>query len=240
LSKIPVMEIFGPTIQGEGMVIGRKSMFVRTAGCDYQCVWCDSAFTWNGTEKHRVRMMEPAEVLGELKELGGDRFNHITITGGNPALIGDPMAQLIELCHQEGYQVGLETQGSRMQDWFFLIDDLTLSPKPPSSKMETNWQVLDGIVERLQRRNVHFSLKIVVFDETDIAYAKSVFSRYPQVAEKYIQPGNGRVDQPGDISKYLLERLEWLFNVTIQDPELNDVRVLPQLQAMVWGNQRGK
>ena len=35
LSKIPVIEIFGPTIQGEGMVVGQKTMFVRTAGCDY-------------------------------------------------------------------------------------------------------------------------------------------------------------------------------------------------------------
>ena len=37
MSKVPVMEIFGPTIQGEGMVIGQKTMFVRTAGCDYSC-----------------------------------------------------------------------------------------------------------------------------------------------------------------------------------------------------------
>jgi 7-carboxy-7-deazaguanine synthase len=234
------MEIFGPTIQGEGMVIGRKSMFVRTAGCDYQCVWCDSAFTWNGTEKHRVRMMEPADILQELKRLGENRFDHVTITGGNPALIGEPMKRLIELCHQEGYRVGLETQGSRMQDWFYLIDDLTLSPKPPSSKMDTNWQVLDEIVERLHQRNVNFSLKVVVFDDADIAYAKSVFSRYPHVAEKYLQPGNGRVDDSGDISNYLIERLEWLFNVVIQDPELNTVRVLPQLHAMVWSNQREK
>ena len=35
LSKVPVIEIFGPTIQGEGMVVGQKTMFVRTAGCDY-------------------------------------------------------------------------------------------------------------------------------------------------------------------------------------------------------------
>lgn len=40
--KMPIMEIFGPTIQGEGLVIGRKTMFVRTGGCDYSCSWCDS------------------------------------------------------------------------------------------------------------------------------------------------------------------------------------------------------
>ena len=44
MSKIPVLEIFGPTIQGEGMVVGQKTMFIRTAGCDYSCAWCDSAF----------------------------------------------------------------------------------------------------------------------------------------------------------------------------------------------------
>ncbi|MDF0142324.1 7-carboxy-7-deazaguanine synthase QueE, partial [Staphylococcus pseudintermedius] len=47
MAKIPVLEIFGPTIQGEGRVIGRKTMFVRTAGCDFRCSWCDSKFTWD-------------------------------------------------------------------------------------------------------------------------------------------------------------------------------------------------
>ena len=41
--KLPVLEIFGPTFQGEGRAIGQKTMFVRTAGCDYHCDWCDSA-----------------------------------------------------------------------------------------------------------------------------------------------------------------------------------------------------
>ena len=41
MAKIPFLEVFGPTIQGEGMVIGKKTMFVRTYGCDYGCVWCD-------------------------------------------------------------------------------------------------------------------------------------------------------------------------------------------------------
>lgn len=240
MNKIPVMELFGPTIQGEGMVIGQKTMFVRTAGCDYQCAWCDSAFTWNGTERDRVRMLSPHEILLELKRLGGTRFNHITITGGNPALIGEPMAALIDLGHQQGYRLALETQGSKMQDWFLSVDDLTLSPKPPSAHMDTDWVALDSIVERLTQGHVNFSMKIVVFDDADIAYAKSVFSRYPAVAQKFLQPGNARVDDPGEIAQYLLHRLEWLFQVSIHDAELNEIRVLPQLHAMVWDNQRCK
>lgn len=82
--KIPVMEIFGPTIQGEGMVLGQKTMFVRTAGCDYSCSWCDSKFTWDGTG-HSISK-QPGDIIEELQQIGGTAFSHITISGGNPAL----------------------------------------------------------------------------------------------------------------------------------------------------------
>lgn len=71
--------IFGPTVQGEGMVIGQKTMFVRTAGCDYQCAWCDSAFTWNGTGKQDIRRLTAAEIADDLRRIGGDTFSHVTI-----------------------------------------------------------------------------------------------------------------------------------------------------------------
>ncbi|MGB2992770.1 MAG: 7-carboxy-7-deazaguanine synthase QueE, partial [Paenisporosarcina sp.] len=71
--KIPVMEIFGPTIQGEGMVIGQKTMFVRTGGCDYSCSWCDSKFTWDGTGKSTA--MKADEIISSLKEIGGEAFS---------------------------------------------------------------------------------------------------------------------------------------------------------------------
>ena len=62
LSKIPVMEIFGPTIQGEGMVIGQKTMFVRTAGCDYSCAWCDSCFYMGWSGKDQIKQMTAEEI----------------------------------------------------------------------------------------------------------------------------------------------------------------------------------
>ena len=86
-SKIPVLEIFGPTIQGEGRVIGRKTMFVRTAGCDYRCSWCDSAFTWDGSAKDDIELLTAQDIYDRLKEIGGNQFDHVTISGGNPALI---------------------------------------------------------------------------------------------------------------------------------------------------------
>ena len=73
-SKIPVLEIFGPTIQGEGRVIGRKTMFVRTAGCDYRCSWCDSAFTWDGSAKDDIELLTAQDIYDRLKEIGGNQL----------------------------------------------------------------------------------------------------------------------------------------------------------------------
>lgn len=111
MSKIPVIEMFGPTIQGEGAVIGVKTMFVRTYGCDYRCSWCDSAFTWDGSAKDIVRMLEPEEIMNELLALAGNNFDSVTISGGNPALLGDSMGQFVDLLHERGIQAAIETCG---------------------------------------------------------------------------------------------------------------------------------
>jgi 7-carboxy-7-deazaguanine synthase len=238
---IPVLEIFGPTIQGEGMVIGQKTMFVRTAGCDYSCRWCDSAFTWDGSAKEEIQQMTAEEVWQRLVELGGDRFNHVTISGGNPALI-KALDEFIFLLKENDIRVALETQGSRWQDWFLEIDDLTISPKPPSSGMDTDFAVLDLIIEKLKGsgRINYVSLKVVVFDDQDFEYARMVHQRYPDISF-YLQAGNENVAELNDFTlrTKLLEKLEWLIEKTVQSSEMNDARVLPQLHALVWGNKRG-
>lgn len=82
------------------MVIGQKTMFIRTAGCDYSCSWCDSSFTWDGSAKDSIRQMETDEIWKELKELGGDGFSFVTISGGNPALLKN-LNELISLLKAE-------------------------------------------------------------------------------------------------------------------------------------------
>ena len=234
--KMPIMEIFGPTIQGEGMVVGQKTMFVRTGGCDYSCSWCDSAFTWNGEQK--AEMMTAKEVFARLLEVGDLNFNHVTISGGNPALIDEPMKELIDLLHTEGIDVGLETQGSMWKGWMRFIDDLTISPKPPSSRMVTDWFILDESIKRLTEHGTNFTLKVVVFNNEDFDYAKKVHQRYPNV-EFYVSVGNEDSQETGDISKRLLEKLDWLWEKVLSDPEANDFRPLPQLHTLVWANRRG-
>ncbi|UOY92652.1 7-carboxy-7-deazaguanine synthase QueE [Ectobacillus sp. JY-23] len=235
--NIPVLEIFGPTIQGEGMVIGQKTMFVRTAGCDYRCAWCDSAFTWDGSAKEQIRQMSAEEIWQELQEIGGDNFSHVTLSGGNPALLKS-LGTLVSLLQEHGIRTAIETQGSKWQDWLLAVDEVTFSPKPPSSGMTTDFLALDHILEKMKHKDI--SLKVVVFDEQDFAYAKQVHTRYPNIPF-FLQVGNEDVHTTDDsaLLSQLLSRYDWLIEQAIQCKEMNDAKVLPQLHALVWGNKRG-
>lgn len=235
------MEVFGPTIQGEGMVIGQKTMFVRTAGCDYSCSWCDSAFTWDGSGKDLIKQMDAEEIWKELVLLGGDGFSFVTISGGNPALLKN-LSYLIDLLKENNIKIGLETQGSKWQDWFLHIDELTISPKPPSSGMITNFDILDKVIDKLKEKDPshNVSLKVVVFDEIDYNYAKKIHLRYPKTPF-FLQVGNedNKTTDNQHLVNQLLQKYEWLLNKVMLDNELKDVKVLPQLHTYIWGNKRG-
>lgn len=260
VAPIPVLEIFGPTVQGEGMVIGQKTMFVRTAGCDYRCSWCDSAFTWDGSAKDQIMRLSAEEVYAQLFDIGGNRFNHVTISGGNPVLLPQ-LGELVKLLAEKGIRTAVETQGSKWQDWLTDINEVTISPKPPSSGMTTNFDMLDDIIRRLEHNQISrytaqaqetplayagtsqfahsFSLKVVIFDEHDLAYAEKVHLRYPNVL-LYLQTGNPDVTSADDqIAASLLKRYEWLIDQAMDMPAFNDARILPQLHTLVWGNKRG-
>ncbi|SCN33221.1 7-carboxy-7-deazaguanine synthase [Bacillus cytotoxicus] len=217
--------------------MGQKTMFIRTAGCDYSCAWCDSAFTWDGSAKDQIRQMTPEEIWKELIEIGGENFSHVTISGGNPVLLKH-MKELLERLKENNIRTAIETQGSKWQEWLLDIDEITISPKPPSSKMKTNFTMLDLVVERLVDKNM--SLKVVIFDDDDFEYAKNVHERYPHVPF-FLQVGNDDTKTAEDavLIPKLLQKYEWLIEKAVHSKEMNDVKVLPQLHALVWGNKRG-
>lgn len=240
MSKIPVIETFGPTIQGEGMVVGQKTMFVRTAGCDYSCSWCDSAFTWDGSAKDEITQMTPEEIWEQLEYIAKENFSHVTISGGNPALLKN-LGDFVQLLKDRDVKIALETQGSKWQDWFADINDLTISPKPPSSTMITDFKILDDIITRLTTMNhPNMSLKIVIFDNEDFEYARGVHKRYPHV-EMILQVGNEDATSAGKVELIakLLAKYEWLIDTVMADSDFRSVRVLPQLHTLIWGNKRG-
>ncbi|QUX19620.1 7-carboxy-7-deazaguanine synthase QueE [Staphylococcus haemolyticus] len=235
-AKIPVLEIFGPTIQGEGRVIGRKTMFVRTAGCDYRCSWCDSAFTWDGSAKEDIQLMTAEEIYNQLKKIGGDCFDHVTISGGNPALIKS-IQDLVDLFEEKQIYTALETQGSKFQPWMRQINDLTISPKPPSSNMKPNIDILDSVIEQCIESTLN--LKVVIFDDDDYEFAKMIHHRYPNIPF-YLQVGNPYLDDVVDNhTEKLLNRYEALVDRVMASNDMNQVYVLPQLHTLLWSNKKG-
>lgn len=229
---IRISEIFGPTIQGEGALIGQPTVFVRTGGCDYRCSWCDTLYAVESQYRKDWTPMSAKKILGHVEELSCDKPLMITLSGGNPAI--QPMQDLLDLGHEKGYSFCMETQGSIVQDWFKDIDVLTLSPKPPSSGMETDWGAFDTCLHAAQGAKT--VLKVVVFDACDYKYAREVATRYPALAF-YIQPGNH--SPSGDFDEAaVMERMRWLIETATNDNWYN-VTILPQLHTLVWGNKRG-
>ncbi|OCP19084.1 MULTISPECIES: 7-carboxy-7-deazaguanine synthase QueE [unclassified Ensifer] len=238
-AAIRVSEIFGPTIQGEGVLIGQPTVFVRTGGCDYRCSWCDTLHAVDSDYREQWRPMSVEEIWEEVRRLSGGVPLTVSLSGGNPAI--QPLGPLIDRGHAEGYRFALETQGSVARDWFADLDVLVLSPKPPSSGMETDFAKLNDCLSMAIGRPMTV-LKIVVFDDRDYVYAKDVARRYPSLPV-YLQPGNHTPPPPEDDSAAVdidgvMNRMLWLIDKVTGDKWF-DARVLPQLHVLLWGNRRG-
>lgn len=237
--EIRVSEIFGPTIQGEGALIGQPTVFVRTGGCDYRCSWCDSLHAVDSRFRAEWLPMTAPEILAGVRALSGDVPIMVSLSGGNPAI--QPLGELIRLGRAQGYQFAMETQGSVSRDWFSDLDVLVLSPKPPSSAMKTDWDALQTCIGAAGPgpRTV---LKFVVFDQADYDYARAAAARFPGLPV-FLQPGNHTppgvdgtavcVDTEG-----LNRRMLWLVETVAADRWFG-AHVLPQLHVMLWGNKRG-
>lgn len=228
---IRISEIFGPTIQGEGALIGQPTIFVRSGGCDYRCSWCDTLHAVDSQYRNDWRPMSAESIFLEVQKLSGGKPLMVSLSGGNPAI--QPFDSLIALGKKHGYRFALETQGSIAQDWFADLDVLTLSPKPPSSAMKTDWAKFDECLAAAGI-NPQIALKIVIFDDTDYAYACEAAAKYPHLP-LYLQPGNEMDKTSLDT---LTERMRWLVEKVNTD-KLFQATVLPQLHVMLWGNQRG-
>ena len=234
MSSILVSEIFGPTIQGEGALVGRPTVFVRTGGCDFLCSWCDTLYAVLPKHKSSWRKMDAPAILAEVERLSGGAPIMVTLSGGNPAL--QPLGELLDIGHARGHRFALETQGTLAPAWLAQLDHLVLSPKPPSSGMEFAPEKLARCVEVARAGNAPTSLKVVVFDEADFQFARRVCVLHPDVPF-YLSVGNDSVGGEAD-SAALASQLEWILERCAAEKWL-DVTLLPQLHVLLWGNKRG-
>lgn len=254
--KFRVLEIFGPTIQGEGRHIGIPCYFIRFGGCDYRCSWCDSPHAVLPELVAKAPQMTVDDIVQELYS----RLRHgprwVVFSGGNPALL--QLDDLVSALHYLGYKIMVETQGTVVHPWLGKVNEVCFSPKPPSSGNVTSAEIL---AKSLAQYWVHLPplvqasgpayLKIPIFDYHDYIYARTIHRTFPEF-EMFLSVGNsdpmlptvgnnaqGDPNFPVDKAE-LLRHMRWLMEEVAEDPGMQDVRVTPQLHVLAWGNERGR
>ena len=112
-----LVEIF-ESLQGEGRNSGRPCVFVRFAGCNLACPWCN-------TDRAR-RLSLPLEDL--VDEIASFKPKSVILTGGEPTLVAG-MPELIAALKARGYWIAVETNGTNAPDWLAFVDYVACSPK---------------------------------------------------------------------------------------------------------------
>ncbi|UCF08444.1 MAG: radical SAM protein [Thermoplasmata archaeon] len=206
-----INEIFH-SIQGEGVYIGVPTTFIRTAGCNLRCEWCDTKYAYEEGEEMTI-----SDIVMKVKE---HPTIHVCMTGGEPLLQEDTVKLIQRLC-AEGYQVSLETNGSQKIEELPCLESLlvNLDIKCPSS----------GMHEKMDYANIELlgpndQLKFIIGDEQDYAYAKDVMAKYKPICNIIMMPVGGRE---------LKKLAQWVLADGL------NVRVLPQLHKLIWDEKRG-
>ena len=183
-----LVEIF-ESLQGEGRNTGRPCVFVRFAGCNLKCPWCD-------TNVSRRFSLSLADLVSEVKSF---KARSVVLTGGEPSLV-EGMPELVAALKKEGFWIAVETNGTASPDWFQFVDYVACSPKAEYADLV-----------RLQRAD---EVRIVASSEDVIEFARKMKSRI-SATDYYISPcdRNGKIDYA--TAKFVLSSLEG-FSLSVQ------------------------
>ena len=213
MGKLRITEIF-LSIQGESSLVGWPTVFVRLTGCPLRCVYCDTAYAFNGGEIRSI-----TEILEEVRSY---RIRHVCVTGGEPLAQPDCPALLRTLAG-EGYEVSLETSGAmdvaEVDRRVVKVMDL----KTPSSGEEGR-NIYSNLVHLLP----HDQVKFVIMNDDDYRWSveKLLEYRLNERCEVLFSPAMGQQDPRELAEKILSDRLP--------------VRFQLQLHKILWGNTPGK
>jgi 7-carboxy-7-deazaguanine synthase len=182
VKRHPVMELFGPVIQGEGTQAGSQTLFIRFGGCDYRCQMCDSMHAvLPQLVKQGATYMTPEEIAGtciELQTQTGVKW--ITFSGGNPLM--HQLDDLVDLLVEAGFYINVETQGTLWQDWLWKCTTITVSPKSMGMGEKYEEGKFAGFIQKCNG-TVPVCVKVVVFAEQDLEFALHVYHT-AEVAKK--------------------------------------------------------
>ena len=221
--RAQINEVYA-AVQGEGPKDGTPCVFVRFHLCPVKCQWCDTSYTWDGSEKgERTNLPELlATIEGVARNPNGLVFidginesrrvvNHVVITGGEP-MVQKCLGGLIAELRSMDYTVEIETACifKPTDEWLNVSDDgviWNLSPKLPSA----NAKILPApaIVRQWIESSANTELKLVVKDLKDLEAAIELSKESgAELSETLIMPCATSVDQ-------MSERLRWLYPLAL-------------------------
>lgn len=198
------------SLQGEGVLIGIPTVFIRTVGCNLSCSWCDTPYSKEGGDDLSVEEI--------VSRVGPTR--HVCVTGGEPLLQEDCTA-LIQLLLDMDKHVCLETNGSL---------DISKLPEHPDLLVSMDIKCpMSGMNERMRLDNLAFleekdQLKFIIADGYDLSYAIGILKEFSPICNVVLSPVGG-MDLEPLAEEVLASGLE--------------VRVLPQLHKIIWGSRNG-
>jgi 7-carboxy-7-deazaguanine synthase len=220
-----IAEVFY-SIQGEGVLAGVPSVFVRTSGCNLRCVWCDTPYTsWNP----EGRDMAIGEIAGEV---GRHRARHVVVTGGEP-MIAHNIVELTRCLKELGLHITVETAGTVHQP--VVCDLMSISPKLANSTPEGTWaaqhertRYQPEVLKKLMA-DYEYQLKFVVAEPGDLAETGTILQEIGADRNRVVLMPEG-ID-----AATLQERGRWLIDICKRE----GFRYSPRLHIDLWGNQRG-
>jgi len=216
--KYKVVEIF-ESINGEGMKAGELSVFIRFAGCNLCCGYCDTK--WANEPDTSYVEMEPEEIVERVQAYEG---KNVTVTGGEP-LLQKGIGELLRLLTQKGFLVEIETNGSvPLQEFAKKVPDVsfTMDYKLPGSRME---QKMD--TENFTVLTAKDTVKFVVSDHTDLKRALVVSQEYGlgRKCNILLSPVFGAI-KPEEMVTFMKEN-HWI-----------EARLQIQLHKVIWDPQK--
>jgi 7-carboxy-7-deazaguanine synthase len=226
---LKISEIFY-SIQGEGMLAGTPSVFVRTSGCNLRCAWCDTPYASWQPEGEELAL---EEILARVARY---RAHYVVVTGGEP-MIAPEIVPLTEALRQMRLHVTVETAGTV----FAPVDChlMSLSPKlsnsTPFERDEGRWAAqhdrLRSRPEVLKRfmAAYEYQLKFVVAEADDIVEIKAMVTRLQANPQRVV------LMPEGTDAELLRERAAWIVELCKQE----GYRFSPRLHIDLYGNRRG-
>jgi len=179
--KFSLVEIF-KSLQGEGRNMGRPCVFVRFAGCNLACPWCDTDIAARFT-------LSLGDLVAEVKALD---CRSVILTGGEPTCVPE-MESFVAALKSEGFWVAVETNGTNASDWLAKVDYVACSPKQEYAdqlllaradevRVVATSEAVVGFCRAIRKRIAATDYYVSPCDhdvEIDFATAKSVLAQLP-------------------------------------------------------------